>query len=108
MCNMGWQKERGKEKISSQLKAKLLYTMLNAGRNPGLKFRLLAKISGYMPKLWLNSPLQFLFRAKNRIGYPLGHATNSLAAQSRFELHLPDCDKHIKTSTARCWFLFLT
>ena len=67
--------------------------MLNSGRNPGIKLWLLAKLSGAKPNLWLNSPLQILLTVKNRIGYPLVSATIRLAVRSRFELHLPDCDK---------------
>jgi len=73
--------------------------MLNSGRNPGIKLWLLAKLSGAKPNLWLNSPLQILLTVKNRIGYPLVSATIRLAVRSRFELHLPDCDKQKKPGT---------
>ena len=67
--------------------------MLNAVRNLGLKYWLAAKIAGYKPNYKPFSPLQFLFSAINRIGYPLVPAIHQGTARSRFELHLPDCDK---------------
>jgi len=70
--------------------------MLNAGRNPGLKLWALPKSVGFKPILRLITPLQFLFSAKNRIGYPLVPATYRLTARRRFEYHLPDCDKSKK------------
>ena len=70
--------------------------MLNAVRNLGLKYWRAAKIVGYKPILWQISPLQFLFSAKILIGYLLVPATNMLAARSRFEHHLPDCDMTTK------------
>jgi len=66
--------------------------MLNAGRKPGLKLWLLAKLSGAKPNLWHNSPLQFLFTAKNLIGYLLVPTIYQGTARRRFELHLPDPD----------------
>ena len=53
--------------------------MLNAVRKPGPKLWGLPKINGCKPKLWLSSPLKAIFKAKNRIGYPL------VPAHSKFE-----------------------
>jgi len=67
---------------------------------------LAAKIAGYKPYLRLNSPLQFLFSVKNRIGYPLFPAIYQLAARNGFEFRLPDCDKSKKVRTIVLAFSF--
>jgi len=67
--------------------------MLYSVRKLGPKLWLLAKIACYKPKLWLYSPLQFLFTAKNPLGYPLVPATYKLVAHNRFVFRLSDCDK---------------
>ena len=88
--------KRGRRKNTCAALSNLLYTMLNAVRKFGSLSSFVPNATeygaGYRPKLWLNSPLQILFKARNLIGYPLVHANYKLVAHSRFEFRISDCD----------------